>query len=214
MTDRHHQLAATSAGETALRCVMEELAASPGWKGDRYDLKILVRAGLIRAGLLPPGGEAAPHPRTRGGANGMKYGDWIITPDGRRARAGEFMPDGDVDVTYEDGTGGQVKWHRCRKAEATPEQGGEARCGLCGEPMPPGEEMFKFHGYSGPCPKLPLPAAPAVPDAEIRAVPPEPDDETVERAWEEYNSSHPFHNSYPSFCAGFRAALRASREGR
>lgn len=26
-------------------------------------------------------------------------------------------------------------------------------CSICGEPMPPGEEMFKFHGYSGPCPK-------------------------------------------------------------
>ena len=25
-------------------------------------------------------------------------------------------------------------------------------CELCGEPMPEGEEMFKFHGYSGPCP--------------------------------------------------------------
>ena len=29
-------------------------------------------------------------------------------------------------------------------------------CRLCGEPMPPGEEMFKYHGYSGPCPKPPL----------------------------------------------------------
>lgn len=29
-------------------------------------------------------------------------------------------------------------------------------CELCGEPMPEGEEMFKFHGYSGPCPKPPL----------------------------------------------------------
>lgn len=29
-------------------------------------------------------------------------------------------------------------------------------CELCGDPMPPGEEMFKFHGYSGPCPKPPL----------------------------------------------------------
>lgn len=29
----------------------------------------------------------------------------------------------------------------------------EAKCELCGDPMPPGEEMFKFHGYSGPCPK-------------------------------------------------------------
>lgn len=32
-----------------------------------------------------------------------------------------------------------------------------AKCELCGEPMPPGEEMFKYHGYSGPCPKPPLP---------------------------------------------------------
>ena len=28
-----------------------------------------------------------------------------------------------------------------------------AKCAVCGEPMPPGEQMFKFHGYSGPCPK-------------------------------------------------------------
>lgn len=33
----------------------------------------------------------------------------------------------------------------------------EAKCELCGEPMPPGEEMFKMHGYSGNCPKPPLP---------------------------------------------------------
>ncbi|MCU1301753.1 MAG: hypothetical protein JWQ87_2037 [Candidatus Sulfotelmatobacter sp.] len=32
-----------------------------------------------------------------------------------------------------------------------------AKCRLCGEPMPEGEEMFKFHGYSGNCPKPPLP---------------------------------------------------------
>lgn len=30
-------------------------------------------------------------------------------------------------------------------------------CEICGAPMPTGEEMFKFHGYSGPCPKPPLP---------------------------------------------------------
>jgi len=28
-------------------------------------------------------------------------------------------------------------------------------CALCGEPMPDGETMFKYHGYSGPCPKPP-----------------------------------------------------------
>lgn len=31
-----------------------------------------------------------------------------------------------------------------------------AKCAVCGEPMPEGETMFKYHGYSGPCPKLPL----------------------------------------------------------
>lgn len=36
----------------------------------------------------------------------------------------------------------------------------EARCELCGELMPPSESMFKYHGYSGPCPKPPLPAQP------------------------------------------------------
>jgi hypothetical protein len=30
------------------------------------------------------------------------------------------------------------------------------KCELCGEPMPASEQMFKFHGYSGPCPKPPL----------------------------------------------------------
>ena len=30
------------------------------------------------------------------------------------------------------------------------------KCAICGELMPEGETMFKFHGYSGPCPKPPL----------------------------------------------------------
>lgn len=33
-----------------------------------------------------------------------------------------------------------------------------ATCALCGQPMPEGEQMFKYHGYSGPCPKVPVPA--------------------------------------------------------
>jgi hypothetical protein len=32
-----------------------------------------------------------------------------------------------------------------------------SKCELCGEAMPSGEEMFKYHGYSGPCPKPPKP---------------------------------------------------------
>ena len=35
-----------------------------------------------------------------------------------------------------------------------------SNCQLCGEQMPPGEEMFNYHGYSGPCPKPPLPKLP------------------------------------------------------
>ena len=34
----------------------------------------------------------------------------------------------------------------------------QALCKVCGEPMPAGEEMFNYHGYSGPCPKPPKPA--------------------------------------------------------
>jgi Restriction alleviation protein Lar len=30
------------------------------------------------------------------------------------------------------------------------------KCSLCGEPMPEGETMFMYHGYSGPCPKPPM----------------------------------------------------------
>lgn len=43
-------------------------------------------------------------------------------------------------------------------------------CELCGEPMPAGEEMFKYHGYSGPCPKPPkarLPSVQIITPAEI-----------------------------------------------
>lgn len=30
-------------------------------------------------------------------------------------------------------------------------------CQICGEPMPIHEQMFHYHGFSGPCPKPPLP---------------------------------------------------------
>jgi len=36
-----------------------------------------------------------------------------------------------------------------------------AKCAICGEPMPTGEEMFKYHGYSGDCPKPPISKQPA-----------------------------------------------------
>lgn len=34
-------------------------------------------------------------------------------------------------------------------------------CTLCGKPMPEGETMFMYHGYSGSCPKPPLPKEPS-----------------------------------------------------
>lgn len=48
--------------------------------------------------------------------------------------------------------------------------GEQTTCELCGEPMPAGEEMFKFHGYSGPCPRPPLTKTQPVnlPDATLR----------------------------------------------
>lgn len=33
----------------------------------------------------------------------------------------------------------------------------KVNCTVCGDPMPEGEQMFNYHGYSGPCPKPPLP---------------------------------------------------------
>lgn len=30
-------------------------------------------------------------------------------------------------------------------------------CEICGCPMPKGEEIFTYHGYSGPCPTKPPP---------------------------------------------------------
>lgn len=54
-----------------------------------------------------------------------------------------------------------------RKEQAVSEV---ARCGLCGEPMPPGEQMFQYHGYSGKCPKPPMPAPPPPPSELRRAM--------------------------------------------
>lgn len=48
----------------------------------------------------------------------------------------------------------------------------QSRCELCGEPMPEGEEMFNFHGYSGPCPKpmKPIVAPKVFTAAEVDAI--------------------------------------------
>jgi hypothetical protein len=33
-------------------------------------------------------------------------------------------------------------------------------CEKCGQPMPEGEEMFRYHGHSGPCPVIEKPKWP------------------------------------------------------
>jgi hypothetical protein len=43
-------------------------------------------------------------------------------------------------------------------------------CTLCGEPMPEGEQMFNYHGYSGPCPKPPLPRKKTLQEAANEAM--------------------------------------------
>lgn len=45
-------------------------------------------------------------------------------------------------------------------AETEPTAAAQPRCQICGEPMPPGEEMFKYHGRTGPCPKPPSTSVP------------------------------------------------------
>ena len=73
------------------------------------------------------------------------------------------------------------------------------RCELCGEPMPDGEEMFRLHGYSGPCPKPPKPrdrrAESALKDLRIavfKALP--------ETGWDGHASDCATHNdpAYPN----------------
>lgn len=46
-----------------------------------------------------------------------------------------------------------------------------AKCGLCGQPMPPDEQMFKYHGFSGPCP---IPKAPKSNDTKTGEAPVKP----------------------------------------
>ena len=45
-----------------------------------------------------------------------------------------------------------------------------AKCKLCGEPMPPGEEMFARHGHSGPCPEPKNPDVAVVAQARAEAL--------------------------------------------
>lgn len=68
----------------------------------------------------------------------------------------------------------------------------EAVCGLCGLPMPKGEEMFRYHGYSGPCPTPPKPKPPTT-------IPPTIGRVVLFKAYQNDN--------YPGAGDGFQAAI-------
>jgi hypothetical protein len=53
----------------------------------------------------------------------------------------------------------------------------QSKCGICNEPMPEGEEMFQYHGLSGPCPK---PIKPATNNPELEFKP------LTSEEWREY----------------------------
>src|SRR5687767_4434092 len=85
------------------------------------------------------------------GALGMQEGDRIRhEPDGRCGVAGEFLQGGDVCVTWDDGTTGQVMWNNCGLVERAfaPPPGKRWRVslvGFIGQPHP-----------SSPCPQFSL----------------------------------------------------------
>jgi hypothetical protein len=49
-----------------------------------------------------------------------------------------------------------LAWQAVAKTRGEIQAIPEGHCELCGEPMPEGETMFRYHGYSIPCPKPPL----------------------------------------------------------
>lgn len=59
-------------------------------------------------------------------------------------RLGTFLPGRGYVIGY----AGPINGPKREVCRPTP----PAVCELCGHLMPHGEEMFKYHGYSGPCP--------------------------------------------------------------
>jgi hypothetical protein len=84
----------------------------------------------------------------------------------------------------------------------------QAVCALCGEPMPEGEEVFNYHGYSGPCPKPPKPKVFARPwpdpTPEMRA---SPEFESVWQCIKNWDISVP--DAYGGYCGATGNHVRA-----
>ena len=63
-------------------------------------------------------------------------------------------------------------------------------CELCNQPMPKGEEMFNYHGFSGPCPKSVAAQAPYCNECETFHP------EGVHGQW--IDRKDPRHSQYPN----------------
>jgi hypothetical protein len=51
---------------------------------------------------------------------GLRAGDRIITEDGRRGTADEFLPDGEAYVSFDNGTHATVRWAQIRPESGPP----------------------------------------------------------------------------------------------
>jgi len=80
----------------------------------------------------------------------MRSGKDLTPPERLCAEPGCRLPENHSKHDVESFFASKRKAHPFRPADRAPSQ---SLCELCDEPMPKGEEMFKYHGYSGPCSK-------------------------------------------------------------
>jgi hypothetical protein len=74
----------------------------------------------------------------------LEIGEWIL----KDALGYYPCKDSIFSTTYEPVTSVTVD-------VSNPQGPSAGTCGVCGQPMPEGEEMFAYHGFSGPCPEMP-----------------------------------------------------------
>lgn len=86
----------------------------------------------------------------------MENGDVLIRyPGGEKTVSADGWPSVVAHVADSKSGDASERFARARQLHAAPPEAIPGTCSLCGEAMPPGEEMFVYHGYSGPCPPRP-----------------------------------------------------------
>lgn len=84
-----------------------------GWdtETDLHVARAIVSNLLAELVKPVPASDSNKHADRRSGANGMKEGDRVVyLPTQEHGLAGEFLQDGDVAVTFDDGSHNTVKW--------------------------------------------------------------------------------------------------------